>query len=69
MFFKQLQKKLLPLTRNKTHQKHKKFTTPRINFDKGESDSLALEEIDKLILERKYKQGLNLVNTLSLIHI
>ena len=63
MFFKQLQKKLLSVTRNKTHQKHKKFTTPRINFDKGESESLALEEIDKLILERKYKQGLNLVNT------
>ena len=63
MFFKQLEKKLLFLTRNKTRQKHKKFTMPQINFDMGESESLALEKIDKLILERKYKQGLNLVNT------
>ena len=63
MFFKQLQKKLLFLIRNKTRQKHKKLTTPRINFDERESESLALEEVNKLILERKYKQGLNHVNT------
>lgn len=63
MFFKQLRKKLLFLTRNKIHQKHKKSTPPRINFEKKESESLALERIGKLILKRKYKQGLNLVNT------
>ena len=63
MFFKQLQKKLLFLTRNKIHQKNKKFTPPRINFDKEESEGLALEKINNLILKRKFKKGLNLVNT------
>lgn len=63
MLFKQLQKKLLFLTRNKTRQKHKKFTTLRIIIDKKESESLALKKVDKLILERKYKQCLNFINT------
>ena len=63
MFFKQLHKKLLFLTRNKIVQKHKKFTTPGINFDRKESVSLALEKVSKLIQEGNYKQGLNLVNT------
>ena len=63
MFFKQLQKKLLSLTRNKTRQKQKSVTTPRIILDKGESESLALEKVGKLIQEGNYKQGLNLVNT------
>ena len=63
MFFKQLQKKFLFLTRNRAHKKHKKFTTPQINFNKYESESLALEKVRKLILEKKYKQALNLVNT------
>ena len=63
MFFKQLQKQLLFLNRNKTHQKHKKHTTSRTNPDKEEPESLVLEKACKLILEEKYKQGLNLVNT------
>ena len=63
MLFKQLQKKLLFLTKNKTQQKHKKIITTRIIFDKGEAESLALEKVERLILERKYKQGLNFVNT------
>ena len=63
MLFKQLQKKLLFLTRYKIHQTHKKITPPRINCDKKKSENLALEKISKLILKRKYKRGLNLVNT------
>ena len=63
MFFKQLHRKLLFLTRNKTRQKQKSVTTPRIILDKGESESLALEKVGKLIQEGNYKQGLNLVNT------
>ena len=63
MFFKQLQKKLLFLTRNKIFQKHKKFTTHQINLGKEKPESLALKKVGKLIQEGNYKQGLNLVNT------
>ena len=63
MFFKQLQKRLLFLTGNKTQQKYEKCTIPRINFNKEETEGLTLEKIGKLIIERKYKQGLTLVNT------